>query len=82
MLSSVLNSAIAIQVNIQIIRIFTQIREKLLTQKDIMLKLEILEKQTSENNENIQMIFDALRGLLQSSSENVEPVGFKQEGRK
>ena len=82
MLSSVLNSTIAIQVNIQIIRIFTQIREKLLTQKDIMLKLEILEKQTSENNENIQMIFDALRGLLQSSNENIEPVGFKQEGRK
>jgi phage regulator Rha-like protein len=43
MLSSVLNSARAIKVNIQIIRIFTRMREMLLTHKDILLKLEQLE---------------------------------------
>ena len=43
MLFSVLNSARAIKVNIQIIRIFTRMREMLLTHKDILLKLEQLE---------------------------------------
>lgn len=43
MLSSVLNSAIAIEVNIRIIRIFTKLREMLLTHTDILLKLEQLE---------------------------------------
>src|SRR6266705_121421 len=40
MLSSVLNSKTAIEVNIQIIRIFTRMRELLLTHKDILIKLE------------------------------------------
>ncbi len=44
MLSGVLNSQIAIQVHIQIIRIFTKLRELLLTNKDILLKLEKLER--------------------------------------
>ncbi len=44
MLSSVLNSSIAIQVNIQIIRIFTKMREMLLTHKDILLNLEKFEE--------------------------------------
>jgi phage regulator Rha-like protein len=44
MLSSVLNSERAIEVNIRIIRIFTKLREMRLTQKDILLKLEQLEK--------------------------------------
>ena len=41
MLSSVLNSGRAIEVNIRIIRIFTRLREMLLTHKDILLKLEL-----------------------------------------
>ena len=44
MLSSVLNSGTAIKVNIRIIRIFTKLREMLLTHKDILLNLEHLEK--------------------------------------
>jgi hypothetical protein len=40
MLSSVLNSSIAIQVNISIIKIFTKLKETVLTNKDILLKLE------------------------------------------
>lgn len=67
MLSSVLNSETAIAVNIQIIRIFTRIREALLTNKDILLKIERLEKkafhQTEKSNKqesDIQLIFNAL----------------------
>lgn len=44
MLSSVLNSETAIEVNIQIIQIFIRMRELLLTHKDILVKLEQIEK--------------------------------------
>jgi len=44
MLSSVLSSRMAIEVNIQIIRVFTKMREMILNHKDILLKLEKVEK--------------------------------------
>ena len=64
MLSGILNSDIAIEVNIRIIRIFTKLREMLLTHKDILLKLEQFERQVVENSEDIQRIFTALKELL------------------
>ncbi len=64
MLASVLNSDRAIEVNIQIVRIFTKMKEMLLTHKDILLKLEQLENKVSSHDENIQMIFEALKQLL------------------
>ncbi len=56
MLSSVLNSTTAIQVNIKIMRVYTKLREMLLTHKDILLKLEHLEKQVVQNTQEIQII--------------------------
>lgn len=81
MLSNVLKSGRAIEMSIKIIDVFVKLREMILTQKDIMLKLEVLEKQTSENNESIQLIFEALRGLLASPKQDLEPIGFKQKAR-
>lgn len=78
MLSSVLNSAVAIQVNIQIIRIFTKMREMLLTNKDILLKLEMLERDVKENKEDIAMIFKALKQLLDPPEEKRRMIGFKR----
>lgn len=49
MLASILNSYIAIQVNIQIVKVFIKMREMLLTNKDILLKLEILQTNVKEN---------------------------------
>lgn len=57
MLASVLNSDRAIEVNIQIVRIFTQMREMILTHKDILLKLEQLERKATGHDEDIQVIF-------------------------
>ena len=85
MLSSVLNSDRAIEVNIRIIRIFTRLREMLLTHKDILLKLEKIEKEliqqgnrTVKNEEDIEMIFAALKQLLNPPNPPREPIGFKQ----
>ena len=84
MLSSVLNSPTAIEVNIQIIRVFSKMRELLLTHKDILLKLEQVEKKMmqqdgkmKEYEEAIQAIFTALKKLLNPPNPPREPVGFK-----
>ena len=78
MLSSVLNSDSAIEMNIHIIRIFTRLREMLLTHKDILLKLELLEKQVTKNNKEIQYIFEALKQLLTISNEPRKKIGFRK----
>ncbi|MDR1452514.1 MAG: ORF6N domain-containing protein [Candidatus Margulisbacteria bacterium] len=73
MLSSVLNSPQAIQVNIQIMRTFTRLRKIMLTHKDLQVKLEqILQQQEKqhgkllEHNQQIAAIFDAIKQLLQN----------------
>ena len=78
MLSSILNSSVAIQVNIQIIRIFTKMRQLLLTHKDILLKLEKLEKDVTENKQDIAVIFEALKQLLTAPKEKRRMIGFKR----
>lgn len=80
MLASVLNSDRAIEVNIQIVRIFTLIREMLLTNKDILLKLEQLEKKVAGHDENIQMIFKALKQLLNPPQVPRRRIGFRRKG--
>jgi phage regulator Rha-like protein len=83
MLSSVLNSDRAIQVNIQIIRVFTKLRNLLATQRDVLLKLEQLEKKELEQDEKILLIFKYLKQLEQVKQEETEyrnrpRIGFKR----
>ena len=78
MLSSILSSDRAISVNIQIIRIFTRMRELMLTHKDILLKLEQIEKQTLHNTEDIHLIFEYLKKLLTPAPEAPRKrIGYK-----
>ena len=79
MLSGVLNSAIAIQVHIQIIRMFTKMKEMLLTNKDILLKLEQMEKDVKTNKKDIALIFEALKQLLNPPKEQRKRIGFKPD---
>ncbi len=86
MLSSVLSSEIAIEVNIQIIRIFSRMREILLSHQDLLLKLEFLEKRilindkkSGKNEEDIQLIFSALKELLNPPPLPRTQIGFKVE---
>lgn len=87
MLSSVLNSKTAIEVNIRIIRVFTRMREILLTHNDIMLKLEQLEKRImnqdgklKKHEREMQIIFKALTELLNPKKEPMRKIGFKRKG--
>jgi phage regulator Rha-like protein len=80
MLSCVLNSERAIAVNIQIIRIFTRMREMLLTHKDILLQLEKMERKLGQQDEDIQLIFKYLKQLLNPPQEPRPRIGFRRPG--
>ena len=82
MLSSVLSSDTAIEVNIRIIRIFTKMRELLSTHKDILLKLEQLEKKVNGHDENIQAIFAALKELFNPPVESRPRIGYRRNNEK
>jgi hypothetical protein len=64
MLAAVLNSDEAISVNIQIVRIFTRMREMLSAHSDILLKLEQIENKVNGHDADIQLIFKYLKQLL------------------
>jgi hypothetical protein len=88
MLSSVLNSAAAIAVNIQVIRVFAKMRELLVNHKDLMLALEKLRGTVSHNSRDIKVIFNILkkmqeeernRALLAQVPKKRPPIGFKKD---
>lgn len=79
MLSCVLNSKKAIDINIRIIRIFTRMREMMLTHKDILLKLEKLEKHVIRHDEDVTVIFDSLKELLEPETGPMRKIGFKRK---
>ncbi len=81
MLSGVLNSKVAIKVNVRIIRIFIKMREMLLTHKDILLKLEQLEKEVTDNTKDIQIIFHHVKQLLNPPNPPRRKIGFIQDDR-
>ena len=65
--------------SIRLIEVFVKIREMMLTNKDILLKLEGIEKSVNEHDENIQVIFEALRQLLDPPKEPRKIIGYKSE---
>jgi len=82
MLSSILNSERAISVNIQIIRVFTRMRAMIESHKEILKKLEMLEKKDIELNDKVTLIFEYLKELEQSKQEETDlkqrkRIGFK-----
>ena len=80
MLSSILNSDTAIEVNIRIIRVFTRLREYALTHKEILLQLAKLEKEVKGNSKDIENIFTVLKELLAKDAKPSarNKIGFKQ----
>jgi len=78
-LSGVLNSDIAIQVHIQIIRVYAKMRELLLTHKEILLQLEKIEKKLADHDEGIALIFQYLRKLLNPAQPPRKRIGFRRK---
>lgn len=77
MLSSVLNSEIAIQVNIQIIRLFTKMKQLILDNKDLWMKIEKIEQHLIKHDEEIKTVFAYLKKLLIQKDKPRNPIGFR-----
>ena len=76
MLSSVLNSKRAIQVNIQIMRTFTRIREMLLTHKELKQKIEEMEK---KYDYQFKVVFYVIKQLMEPPQKLRKRIGFLRE---
>ena len=81
MLSSVLKSGKAIQVNIQIMRTFSRLREMLAGHEELRRKIEEME---SRYDEQFRVVFEAIRSLLETDEAPRKKIGFtakeKQKG--
>ncbi|HOW43218.1 MAG TPA: ORF6N domain-containing protein [Candidatus Omnitrophota bacterium] len=86
MLSSVLRSERAVQVNIAIMRAFVKLRELLLTHRELAEKLEALGRRVDKHDERINAIFEAIKQLLLAPAQPVTkssaPVSKPQIGFK
>lgn len=81
MLSSVLNSPRAVQVNIAIMRAFVQMRELAVSNRDLARKLDELEKKHAEHDRQFVVVFDAIRQLMTPAEKQGRKIGFGQEER-
>ncbi len=83
MLSSILNSDIAIEVNISIIRVFTKLREYALTNTEILAQLAVLQKNSKQYGRDIENIFLVLKELIDKQAspkhESRKRIGFKPD---
>lgn len=79
MLSGVLNSARAIMVNIQIMRVFTEIRKMLFDNSELRLVIDQIRKKTENNTKNIEVVFRYFDEFIQSKEKlkKRRPIGFK-----
>ncbi|MEO0123725.1 MAG: ORF6N domain-containing protein [candidate division WOR-3 bacterium] len=79
MLSSVLRSKRAIQVNIAIMRAFVRLRQILATHKELIHKLSELERKIEKHDVEIKAIFDAMRQLMTPPEKSDKRIGFIKE---
>ena len=79
MLSGVLNSKQAIQVNIQIMRIYTRIREIVLSYKELLISVEHMERHLLKHDEKIELLFSYLSKFIEKKNEPRENIGFNRK---
>ena len=77
MLANVLKSEKALQVSIKVIEIFIRMREMLSTNKDILLQMQKFENKLTKHDEDIRLIFEALKQLLTPPQQPRQRIGFK-----
>jgi hypothetical protein len=76
MLSSVLNSERAIEVNIAIVRAFVHLRKMIVSHKELAKKLQELEHHIKNHDEEIQAIFEAIQQLISLPEDSRKKIGF------
>src|SRR5579884_3572632 len=76
MLSSVLNSKRAIEVNIAIMRTFVRLRQVLASHEDLARKVDELQRTQAEQGQQIQTIFQAIQGMIEAPEQPKRRIGF------
>lgn len=81
MISSVINSEKAIQTNIQIMRIFTKVRQMIFDSTEMRLDIEQLKKKLENQGKNIELVFQYLDELMEKGESDVERkrIGYKND---
>ena len=77
MLSSVLNSERAIEVNILIMRAFVRLREAMASSKEFARRMDELESRIASHDENIRTLFQAIRQLMAPREPREKKIGFQ-----
>lgn len=84
MLSSVLNSQRAIEVNIRIVRVFTKMKEMLFSHKELFHKLEKIEKRLDVKDHEVKVLFEYLKKLMAAKDQEEtqskrKRIGYKRD---
>lgn len=84
MLANVLRSGRAVQMSIKIIEVFVKMREMLFTHKDLLLKIEKIERSLSSHDHKLVILFEHLKQLLEDKKQQVDQkprkrIGFNKE---
>ena len=82
MLSSVLNSERAVEVNISIMRAFVHLRKMIVSHDELAQKLSELEKHLQDHDGQIQAIFEAIQQLMAPPEKSRKKIGFVVKEKK
>ena len=85
MLASVLNSPIAVEASIAVVRAFVRLRQLLSSNEGFRRKLDEIERKLSDHDEKIAIAFDAIRQLMDEPDAEMpprKPIGFETEGKR
>ena len=81
MLSSVLNSEQAVEINIEIMRAFVRLRQMILSNKDLARKLDALERKLQSHDVHIRSLIEAIRQLMAPAEPKKRTIGFLAKER-
>ena len=81
MLASVLNSKIAVQASVQVVRAFVRLRQILATHKKLAGKLAELETRIAAHDENITTLFEAIRQMMELPEKPRRRIGFAAQSK-
>jgi hypothetical protein len=79
MLSSILRSKRAIEINILIMRAFVRMRELLYSDKTLALKIEIIENKLAKQGKSLQQVIHTVNQLLEQPEPKLRKIGFRAD---
>ena len=82
MAATVLNSALAVDMSVFVVRAFVRLREMLSTHKELAHKIGELERKLGVHDETILGLFEAIRQLIKPPEEKRNPIGFTTDEEK